>query len=358
MIQKKIRDVQRLIRATACDELVLMNAGTQTADDLLYYLLLIRLEYGLLIVPARGRAVLYAIPFEVNQLQRAYPTVRVRPLNYPAAHLLAVHLRAGMRVAIRQNALCVRTMHEWKKIHGVRWTPLQDDARVMAVKHPEEIKRLRQAAHITDEIFSSLCRAWRKFKTEQDAARFVHTACIARGVDISFPPIVASGAHASDPHHQPKDTALRRGFCVIDMGVRHDGYCSDMTRTVFLGTPTRQEKAQYQHLRAVQEKTTQFVRPGATMRGLDDAARAALGKTFAPLFIHGIGPGLGTQVHEGPSVADASPVLLAPGMVITIEPGIYESGAYGIRIEDDVVVTKHGHEILTQSTRELIVLRH
>jgi Xaa-Pro aminopeptidase len=175
---------------------------------------------------------------------------------------------------------------------------------------------------------------------------------------MSFDTIVASGARSALPHGQASTAKLpRKGFVTLDFGVILNGYCSDMTRTVHLGAARPDERAAYDAVLQAQEAAVAAVRPGVTCGEVDEAARSVLRRAgLAKFFTHSTGHGVGLEIHEQPRVAAAQEFRLEPGMVITIEPGVYLPGKFGIRIEDMVVVTPGGHRVLTPATKGWIEL--
>lgn len=344
--------MQASLRKVGLHGLVLCNVSHETRDDFLYYLLLRHVERGLLLVPTKGKVTLYAIPFESPDLAAAHPELQVRPMTEGMEALTAGHFRRGMNVGYRKTLPAALFARLKRQVKLLSW----DDPLIMGIKTPAEVATLRRTARVTDKIFKALVKQWPAFKTERDAAQFIHMETLRHGYEPSFPAIVASGAHAASPHHEPQKTRLQKGFCVIDMGVRAHGYCSDMTRTVYLGTPSQSERKLYRTLLAVQTTLCRLARHGTSAAALDSECRRRLGP-LEKLFIHGLGHGLGTQVHEWPGVSGNSEAVLKAGMVITIEPGMYKKGAFGVRIEDDVVVRSGSPIILTRSPKTLTVLR-
>ncbi len=353
-IAKKIKRIQQFLTENRHDGLVLVNDGHESNDDLLYHLLHKVLERGLLIIPKRGRPLLYAIPFEVNQLAKTYPLLRVEPWPADFAHIFTHTIMESVHtLAFRPTGLPFSLWKKLQKNPDVLLIEWNDDNHIISIKEPEEIQLLREACHYTDRCFRALILSWKSFRTETDAARFIETWFTERGLESSFPPIIASGPHAADPHHEPEATPLLPGFCVIDMGVRFKGYCSDMTRTIFIGRPTASDLARYRLLFNAQTLALNKVQAGIDTATIDDTCRRAL----SPLnkeCIHSLGHGLGTAVHEWPRISANPSTILEPGMVITIEPGIYRPGSYGLRLEDDVVVEESGVTILTKTTKRLI----
>jgi Xaa-Pro aminopeptidase len=175
---------------------------------------------------------------------------------------------------------------------------------------------------------------------------------------MSFETIVASGARSARPHGRATQAKLpSRGFVTLDFGVILNGYCSDMTRTVHVGGASREERAAYDAVLAAQETAVGAVKAGVTCGDVDKAARDVLEKAgLGRFFTHSTGHGVGLEIHEQPRIATGQEMRLEAGMVVTIEPGVYLPGKFGIRIEDMVAVTKTGHWILTPVTKGWIEL--
>jgi Xaa-Pro aminopeptidase len=175
---------------------------------------------------------------------------------------------------------------------------------------------------------------------------------------MSFETIVASGQRSALPHGRATDARLpRKGFLTLDFGIILGGYCSDMTRTVHLGKPGVKERTAYEAVLEAQQAGVQAVRAGAECGDVDEAARSVLRKAgFADAFCHSTGHGVGLEIHESPRIGAGQKNRLLAGMVVTIEPGIYLDGEFGIRIEDMVAVTRDGGQILTPAPKALIEL--
>jgi Xaa-Pro aminopeptidase len=175
---------------------------------------------------------------------------------------------------------------------------------------------------------------------------------------MSFPTIIASGARSALPHGRASGQPIRRGgFVVCDFGVILSGYCSDQTRTVWVGPVSEKARRAYEAVREAQQAAGDAVRPGATTGEVDAAARKVLRKAgLAQYFTHSTGHGVGLEIHEAPRVADGQTEILRPGMVITIEPGVYFPGEWGIRIEDMVAVTATGCEVMTPTSKAFLAL--
>ena len=190
------------------------------------------------------------------------------------------------------------------------------------------------------------------------AAELEYQARLKGAEGMSFETIVASGVRSALPHGRATEARLpRRGFLTLDFGIILGGYCSDMTRTVYLGKPKMKERAAYQTVLEAQETGVAAVAAGVSCGAVDEAARSVLRRAgLAEAFSHSTGHGVGLEIHELPRIGAGQTARLLPGMVVTIEPGIYLAGEFGIRIEDMVVVTRTGGQVLTPATKALIEL--
>ncbi|HWC97175.1 MAG TPA: Xaa-Pro peptidase family protein [Candidatus Sulfopaludibacter sp.] len=227
------------------------------------------------------------------------------------------------------------------------------------VKSPEEIALIRRSVETNSRAFETTVRRVKPGMKESDLAAELEYRMRRLGAEKpSFETIVAGGARSALPHAQPTAAPLATGqLVVVDMGALQDGYCSDMTRMLFLGTPTAKVKRAYRAVLEAQLAAIDAVRPGVTTARVDAAARNVLkGYGLADAFVHSTGHGLGLEIHEPPRIGKRDKTKLAEGMAITIEPGVYIEGFGGIRIEDTVVVTKTGCDILTPTEKSLRVI--
>lgn len=354
MVKEKIQKIQGYLQKKNLDYLMVANFGHETTDAVIYYLLLKNPEHGILILSQTDKPILFITSFEVIQTQDTFPELDVRPFDQKFIDLAAKTLTKNSIIGFRTQVFPTLAYEALTKLGYTLINTEHLDA-VIARKDDEEINAMRRVTAETDTAFSSLITHWSEFITELNAARFLSRYALEHDYELSFPTIIASGPNAAHPHHVTSATKLSRGFCVIDMGLRINGYCSDMTRTIFIGTPTNDERSRYELLQKIQAATADRVKPKVTTAELDAFCRRELGD-LKKYFIHGLGHGVGTQVHEWPIVGEKNSVPLEAGMVVTIEPGIYEEGNYGIRIEDDILVTEHGYEVLTKTTKNLILV--
>lgn len=224
-----------------------------------------------------------------------------------------------------------------------------DNAR--ACKDAVEQERMRTASRINDIVMERAAAFIREGITEREVADYILAQYALEGCDsAAFQPIVSFGAHAADPHHEPDQTRLRNGDCiVIDTGCRKDRYCSDMTRTFFCKSADPKYTAIHDLVRTANELAEQMIRPGVPLCELDNAARAHIASAgYGAYFTHRLGHFIGQTEHEQGSVSAVSTTIAQPGMIFSIEPGVYLPDEFGVRIEDLVLVTEDGCEILNQ----------
>ena len=235
--------------------------------------------------------------------------------------------------------------------------PLVERARM--VKDAAEILRIRQAVELGASLFRIARQKIRPGVSEVEVAAAMEYEARCSGAEgMSFPTILASGTRSAIVHGRASNARIpRRGFVVCDFGVILAGYCSDRTRTAHVGRPSRAARQLYAAVREAQQAGIAAVRPGVTAAEVDGAARRVLRqRKLARYFTHSTGHGLGLEIHEAPRLAAGQTQTLEPGMVITIEPGAYIPGKWGVRIEDVVVVTASGCEVLTPSDKELVII--
>ncbi len=230
----------------------------------------------------------------------------------------------------------------------VNGSPAVDDAR--AVKDNEEIRLMRAASAINDRAMTALISWLHEGVTENEAAAWLRDFYKKEGCeDVSFPPIIAFGAHGADPHHTTDDTVFTKDQPVlIDIGCKKDGYCSDMTRTYYFEHNEDMEKV-HDTVREACEAAEAAVKPGARLSDIDRIARGIIEKAgYGDYFTHRLGHFIGQTDHEAGDVSFQSQIVAKPGMIFSIEPGIYLEGRFGVRIEDLVLVTEEGADILNR----------
>jgi Xaa-Pro aminopeptidase len=265
------------------------------------------------------------------------------------------------RVGFEDAKLSVRQLKKLQEAVAdeVELVPAGDLVEVLrAVKEPEEIERIAAAAELADGVYGWALERGLAGRPEREIAR----ACEARirefGAEPSFPPIVAAGANAALPHAEPGDREIGDGELVVfDMGALVDGYCSDCTRTFATGEPGEEAREVYELVKKAQAAAVEAVKPGAAAKDVDAVPREMIDDAgHGERFGHGLGHGVGLEVHEPPRLAASSEDTLREGNVVTVEPGVYLPGRFGVRIEDLVVVTADGHRNLSGLAKELLLV--
>ena len=231
--------------------------------------------------------------------------------------------------------------------------------RARMVKDPEELDNIRSAVRLGAVLFEQSLKDLRPgVKETEVAAKLEYAAREAGAESMSFPTIIASGSRSALPHGRATARLIADGgFVVCDFGVILDGYCSDQTRTVWVGRAPKDARFAYESVKEAQLAAIAAVRPGVSVGEVDEAARKVLRKArLAKYFTHSTGHGVGLEIHEMPRVAAGQKDILRPGMVITIEPGVYFPGKWGIRIEDMVAVNESGCEVLTPTSKDFLAV--
>lgn len=228
-----------------------------------------------------------------------------------------------------------------------------------ATKDVTEATCLKAAQAVTDAAFAHITGFMRAGMTEREVQLELDWFMLSHGADgLAFPSIVACGENGASPHAVVSDKRLEQGQCVVmDFGARRRGYCSDMTRTVFLGEPKGRMLDAWLALRRANEAVEAMLRPGVTGKEAHELALSVLEEAgFGGLMGHGLGHGVGIQIHEEPVLSPRNDHPLAPGNVVTVEPGIYIPDAFGMRLEDFGIITEDGLEVFTSSTHEMVVI--
>lgn len=270
-------------------------------------------------------------------------------------------LRSVSTVAFQADSVSVARREALEEKHEVQWVAeTKVLTRLVASKEQAEIECIRAVQSITEAVFDEVIGLLEPGMTEREVAAEIVYRHLKRGADsMSFDPVVASGPNAARPHARPTDRPLRDGeLIVMDMGGVRNGYASDMTRTVAVGDPGSVAREGYEAVRRAQEAALDVARAGMTGKELDAVARDVLDEAgFGDYFSHGLGHGLGLQVHEWPRVSRTSDAELPNGACVTIEPGVYlPEENVGVRIEDIIVLRSDGSENLTRAPKELLTL--
>ena len=306
---------------------------------------------GTLIVPAKGKPILH-VPLRDLSMAKKIKGVKLSH-GKKLSEVLNSFKISSNKIGIDFTNISAYDFNDLKEKLSCEFFDISDFMNnLRAVKTKDEINKINMACSITDSIFRKFVSNFGNFKTESEAVAFLTYEVRKSGCGLAFEPIVASGKNASIPHHISNDK-INGGFCVVDFGVKFEGYCSDVTRTFYVGKPSADEEKIYYDLLGAQEKSISFIKSGILIGDVLSKSEKITGA-----MIHALGHGLGIEVHEIPYLSkhNLTDALFREGMVITIEPGIYVENKYGIRIEDDVLVTKSGCDVLSKFTKKLICL--
>ncbi len=293
-----------------------------------------------------------------EEVRGARLVIAKKPLLQDAARIIVKHNPAV--VGFEADYTTFATAGQMRKLvpRPTKWKATSGLVmRQRMIKDAEELRAISDAVKLGADVYQKSLPSIRPGVRESEVAGRLEYEARQAGADgMSFETIVAAGKRSALPHGRAtSQTIPRRGFVVVDSGVILRGYCSDMTRTVHVGRVTREERRWYEAVLEAQLAGIAAVAPGKTAGEVDQAARQVLHKAgLDSYFTHSTGHGVGLEIHEPPRIAKAQTERLEPGMVVTIEPGIYLSGKGGIRIEDMVVVTGSGHRVLTPVSKELI----
>ncbi|MCW1928518.1 M24 family metallopeptidase [Bhargavaea beijingensis] len=265
------------------------------------------------------------------------------------------------RIAIEKSHLNVERFERVKELYPeASFTGLDSKLNAMRnIKDETELEKLRKAAELADYAIGVGCREIAEGKTELEILTAIEFEMKKKGVShMSFDTMVLSGKKTASPHGTPGDRKIRKGdFILFDLGVVWEGYCSDITRTVAFGEPTEEMRNIYETVKRAEQAAVDAVKPGVRAMDLDKVSRDVITEAgYGEYFTHRLGHGLGISVHEFPSLHGSNEMELQEGMVFTIEPGIYHPDITGVRIEDDVVVTANGVEVLTKFPKELQII--
>ncbi|EKD87063.1 MAG: hypothetical protein ACD_37C00057G0005 [uncultured bacterium] len=227
-----------------------------------------------------------------------------------------------------------------------------------AIKTDQEIEKIKKACEVGDKVYSQILKKIKVGITEKELSREIVRLIRKESASLSFRPIVAFGKNAYEIHHKANETKLRKnhGFIKLDLGAKLDGYCSDMTRTVFFGKATKKQKKIYQTVSEAQKRAMRLVEDKRKAFDVDKIARDYITSQGFPSYPHTLGHGIGRKVHESFRLGPKSKNLLRNGMVFTIEPGIYIKDYGGVRIEDTFVLRNNKPEPLTKSDSSLLQL--
>lgn len=308
----------------------------------------------------RGEKPQLFVPAMEEESARTSPESEVLPYQSRTAHLelLKTSLGTPKRLGVNAPGAVLSRIREMEELFpGVELVDVSSAiTAARLVKDAQELDRIRTACTITSDVAGEIPSMLREGMTELELSAEVAQAIQRRGGTTAFPTIVCFGKNGSQPHYTPGSDRLRRGdMILVDFGAKRADYCSDITRMYLFGTATDEQRRMFDVVHEAQRSALELTTAGTTARDVHrKAAEIIDGTEYAGRFIHGLGHSIGLDVHDGGGLNDASELKLEPGMVMTIEPGVYVPDVGGVRIEDTVVVTDGEPEILTPVTKDLV----
>ncbi len=320
---------------------------------------------GLLLVAPGIKAVITDFRY-VEAAQKQCPAFEIHSIRAGVGHVkLAGELleKHGInKLLYEDNIVTVRAMRDMEKAmpENMTFEPLNFAVEALrTVKDEEELKAIQHACDITCQAFEYICGYIKPGMTERQVQLALDYKMLELGAqDMAFSTIVASGENGSLPHAVPGERVIQKGdFVTMDYGAKVDGYCSDMTRTVAVGEPSEKLREIYEIVLRAQEAAQAALAPGKNCADMDKIARdiiAAAG--YGECFGHSLGHGVGIDIHEEPRLSSRSTDILAPGHIVTVEPGIYVPGLGGVRIENTCVITEDGYKALCSASKDLRIL--
>lgn len=352
--------VQDIFKNTGdMDAILIMNGGENAIDKTFFYLT--GAESGLFegsaVIAKDGRLEIIAFNLEEQSAKDTGHDVVVVDTGKQMQEQVIKHLGQAKKIGVNLESLTANMYTKIKEM--LPGKELVDISKIIAearlTKSPDEIKKLREAARIGSEIYEGVLSRLKEGMKETDvAADLVHGMMSAGATGPSFMPIVGFGSNSSIPHYFPGDRKLKKGdFVLTDYGALYKRYCSDITRTAFFGRANDKQKEMYEIVRRAQTESMAMIKEGANGRLVDAKALEVIDSTeYKGLFMHGLGHGLGLEVHDHHALGRTEDFTLKENMAVTVEPGIYIPGFGGVRIEDDVLVKKDGFEKISGTSSE------
>lgn len=348
--EKSINKHREKVMRNVCEKKIDAFLVTNQAD--LFYITGISLDgYWILVTRNDIKAVSPQILYwQLRALIRGVDVICGKSMLKTSAEQVKKHKIKSIGLDSNSVSLDLRKRME-KELPGVSWIKMPDFIReVRQVKFDEEIEAIRESCKLALRVFKQVKADIKPGRTEKNINDKIRYYFDRNSAESCFDPIVAAGKNSMYPHHLSSDNVIKKDDTVtVDLGCKCGGYCSDLTRTVFLGKGNRKLKKVYDVVKMAKEKVIDEIKPGVPASALDAIARKIIRKHgYGKYFIHSTGHGVGIEVHELPRLSPTCKTKLEPGMVITVEPGVYIPDVGGIRIEDTVLVTDTGCEILTK----------
>ncbi|MBI3027780.1 aminopeptidase P family protein [Candidatus Woesearchaeota archaeon] len=355
----KINEFKLILERKNCDFAVFYNSDSAIYSPNMFYFSGYR-GLGALIIPKRKQPLVIAPDMELERAGKCLVKKLYRMEKkkfFESVYELAKknHLKTK-RIAIDKSSFTLNSYTHFKKqFKKVKTKDISFEClKLREIKTQDEIRILKKSCSYADKILQKAIGNFSSFKTESEAAAFLEYETKKLGLELSFNPIVASGSNGSMPHYEPSNKKIKNGFCVLDFGIKYKGYCSDITRTIYSGKPSQKEKEIYNLLLKTQKNTINQIKNNKKCSELYNFAITNLGK-YKDRFLHGLGHGVGVEIHEMPNLALSSKDKIKNSMIFTIEPGVYFPKKFGIRIEDTILF-KNKPIALTKTSKDLLIV--
>ena len=315
---------------------------------------------GALVIPAKKIPFLVVPDMEIERakksmIKKVYQMKKKKFFESVYKIIKKNKLRAKSIAIDKNNFTLTSYKHFKKQFKKIKIKDIALDClKLREIKTEKEIQILKKSCNYANKIIQKAINNFKDFKTESEASAFLDYETKKNGLELSFSPIVASGSNGSMPHYEPSNVKIKKGFCVVDFGVKYKGYCSDITRTIYVGSPSKKEKEIYNFLLNIQKDAINQIKNNKKCSELYDYVNKSLGK-YKDNFIHGLGHGVGVEIHELPNLTLNSKDRIRNNMVFTIEPGIYFPTKFGIRIEDTILF-KNKPITLTKTSKDLLII--
>lgn len=355
----KIKEFQEILKKKKIDFFICCNLDFSRFDyDMLYFSCYNGV--GALVIPSKKKPFLIVSKMEVKRAKelglRVYSPLENKRLFEFIKEKIKQNKIKSKRIGVNKEEFTLLLRDYLKKsFKKARLIDLRKEIYgLREQKTKKEIEIIKKGCRISDEIMKKCFKNFKKFKTEADVKAFLEYEAKKKGCELAFPTIVASGSNSSKVHYDTQNIKLKKGFCVIDFGIRYRNYCTDTTRTIYIGRPSKKEVEIYNFLLDIQKNIIKKIRLNGKCSKLYEMVKKELGK-YSKYFTHGLGHGFGVRVHEFPDLTEKSKCKIKRNSVFTIEPGIYLKN-FGIRIEDDVLVRKNRVEVLTKIRKDLLTV--
>ncbi|MBQ9694384.1 MAG: aminopeptidase P family protein [Kiritimatiellae bacterium] len=351
---KRIEKLQTSMAAANVDAIFLYSAINR------HYFTGLTTSNGLLLIEQQGAPVFYTDFRYIEVANRVLKGMEIKKFK-PAKEQLADYAACAKNwktIGYEGNLTVAQFLPLQEAMSSAKWISISTMVSALrSIKSADEIDAIRRSATANDALFADLMDTFKVGMSELEMLRHFRMKLAARGLSESFSPILCAGVNAVECHHEPDATVLQpNSELLIDMGVLVDGYCSDMTRTVFFGEPTARFREIHDIVLQANQAAQAAVKPGVRCCDIDATARNIIkAHGYGDYFDHALGHSVGLEVHEQPSFSATCETLLEPGMIITNEPGIYIPGDVGVRIEDLLLVTETGCEVLSHTPHEIVI---